>query len=775
MALSVCLFTNFDMVLRDVYPLTPWKGERLRVKPPKEVAAGLRGVTESFKIGLAESGLIGTIRTMRTVNDFSGFDCPGCAWPDPDGHRSGFEFCENGAKAFATEATKKRVTRSFFEKNSVEDLSRKSDIWLDKQGRLTEPMILREGEIHYQPISWADAFREINSQIESAEPHECALYTSGRASNEAAFLWASLARRIGTNNLPDCSNMCHESSGYGLSRAIGIGKGTVRLSCFEKADLVIVMGQNPGTNHPRMLSALVECKRNGGSVVSINPLEETGMKRFKHPQELIRLLGKGTQIADDHFSVNIGGDAALLKGVCKRLIETDSIDSEYIDRETVGYESFRDSLVDVDWSEIEVQSGISRTEIEGLADSIAKARNMIVCWAMGVTQHKNSVAVVQEIVNLLLLGGHFGRPGAGACPVRGHSNVQGDRTVGINHHVSQEYVERLHCATGIDSPIQPGLDSVETVKAMCNGDIKMFMALGGNFLSAMSDTHKVAEGLARCDLTVQISTKLNRSHLVTGKSALILPCLGRTEIDVQKAGAQFVSVENSMGVVHSSRGVLRPASKSLRSEVSIICGIAQEAFPEDKLGWGNLVEDYSRIRSLIEQVIPGFEDYEERVIKKEGFYLPNSVRDATSWDTASGKAEFNVHQLPDLNSSKGNFTMMTVRSHDQYNTTIYGMDDRYRGIYGARRIVMMNSADMKDMSLKEGSMVTIVSHWDDGIREAVDWKVVAIEIPRGNVSTYFPEANSLIPLGSTADGSNTPTSKSVRVSIVKQDRIITEV
>ena len=754
------------MTKRDTRATTPNQEERLKIGKPKQVAAGFAGVSKSFGIGLGEAGMRRTWGAMRTVNKFDGYDCPGCAWPDPDDHRSGFEFCENGAKAFATEATKKRVTASFFAEHSVQSLSEQSDMWLDKQGRLTEPMFLRDGSNHYEPITWGDAFRLISDSVGSLDTaDEAVLYTSGRTSNEAAFLWGTLARQIGTNNLPDCSNMCHESSGYALTEVIGIGKGTVRLSCFEKADLILVIGQNPGTNHPRMLTALANCKRSGGSVVSINPLEETGMRRFKHPQEMLRMFGSGTKIADDHFPVKINGDAALLKGVMKVVLEEGDLNWDFIDTHTEGFEELKQDIERTEWEDIVTGSGNSKERVLKLGKAVSNSKNLIICWAMGLTQHKNSVSVIQEIVNLLLMGGHFGRPGAGACPVRGHSNVQGDRTVGIQHNPKPEFVDRLEKATGITVTNKGGYDTVEAVRAMLDKKVRLFMGMGGNIVSAMSDTEQVATGMHNVDLTVQISTKLNRSHLVTGREALILPCLGRTEIDQQLSGEQFVTVENSMGVVHKSRGSLEPASTHLLSEPAIVTGIGAACFGSEPFDWAGLLQDYDSIRDVIEQVIPGFLDYNSRVRVDGGFYLPNGPRDGPFWDTKSGKANFTVHGLPDSVSQDGQFTMMTVRSHDQYNTTIYGMDDRYRGIYGARRVVLMNPSDMSELGIKAGDEVDLTSHFQDRSISAPSWKVVPYQIPKGDICTYFPEANVLVPLDSVAEGSNTPTSKSVAVTV----------
>ena len=747
----------------DVDFLSPIESERLKIRKPKQVAAGIPGVAKSFAIGLSEAGLSRTLRTMRTVNRFDGYDCPGCAWPDPDDHRSGFEFCENGAKAFATEATKKRLTPEILSSKSVQSWSKMSDMELDKLGRLTEPMVLRENSNHYERISWTDAFGMISEAVGALEdPNQAVLYTSGRASNEAAFLWGALARQIGTNNLPDCSNMCHESSGVALSQSIGIGKGTVKLDCFEHADLVLIIGQNPGTNHPRMLSALAQTKRNGGSVISINPLMETGLNRFKHPQEVIRLMGKGTPIADAHYPVRIGGDQALLQGVSKVILEEGNLDWKFIDEHVQGFEDWKRNTESLNWESIVKQSGIEHQRIVELGQAVSKSKNLIICWAMGITQHENAVATIQEASNILLAGGHFGRPGAGACPVRGHSNVQGDRTVGINHHPSESFLAACEQYTGVDMPRDSGYDTVEFIHAARKKSVKLFMALGGNILSAMSDTESVAQGLRNIDLTVQISTKLNRSHLITGKQALILPCLGRTEIDP----AGFVTVENSMGVVHSSTGKLQPASKSLRSEPSIVSGIGEACFGDTPFSWTKYGSNHDETRNLIESILPGFRDYNQRVRQKGGFYLPNGPRDGPTWNTPSGKATMHVHRFPERAISEDRFILMTIRSHDQYNTTIYGMDDRYRGVYNARRVVMMNPQDMHKLGVNPSDYIDLTSHFNERTIDSPKWKVVPYEIPRGNLAAYFPEANVLIPLESVAKGSNTPTSKWVEVSVV---------
>jgi molybdopterin-dependent oxidoreductase alpha subunit len=724
-----------------------------------------------MKYGIRNMGVINSITKLSKVNDFHGFDCPGCAWPDPDSHRSFAEFCENGAKAVSDEATKSRADSDFWSKWSVSELSQKSDYWLNSQGRLTEPMILNPDSKHYQPISWNDAFDIIADNLLSLDnPDEAIFYTSGRTSNEAAFLWQLLARRFGTNNLPDCSNMCHESSGVALNESIGIGKGTVTLDDFNSADLIIVVGQNPGTNHPRMLTALRDAKKKGASIISINPLIETGMKKFKHPQNPIEMLGFGSKIADKHLKVNINSDQALFRAFSKSLIESGNVDEIFIDKYTNGYDDYRKVVLESDFSELSDITGIPLQEILDVGEKVSQSKSTIVCWAMGITQHKNSVSTIQEIVNLLLLGGNIGKKGAGVCPVRGHSNVQGDRTVGINHKPSPIFIDSLEKSTGIRSPEKHGFDSVEAVKAMEEGIGKVFLAMGGNFLSAMSDTNRTSTALSNCNLTVHISTKPNRSHLITGETGLILPCLGRTEEDIsQIVGKQFVTVENSMGIVHSSTGTFKPASDKLISEPAIVSGIAgalESRLERSGIPWKNLSENYNLIRDLIENTIPGFEDYNVRIKSKSGFYLPNPPRDSRTFKTKNGLANFISSDIT-YAKSLDKFMMMTIRSHDQYNTTIYGLDDRYRGIKNGRRVVLMNNKDIVNLGLSKGSMVDLSSEMKSGLVVSPNWFVVPYEIPEGNIATYFPESNILIPLDSVADRSNTPTSKSVPISITR--------
>lgn len=755
----------------EINPLTPLENEPPDLNPPKNSAAGIPAVISTMKYGIRNMGVINSITKLSKVNDFHGFDCPGCAWPDPDSHRSFAEFCENGAKAVSDEATKSRADSDFWSKWSVSELSQKSDYWLNSQGRLTEPMILNPDSKHYQPISWNDAFDIIADNLLLLDnPDEAIFYTSGRTSNEAAFLWQLLARRFGTNNLPDCSNMCHESSGVALNESIGIGKGTVTLDDFNSADLIIVVGQNPGTNHPRMLTALRDAKKKGASIISINPLIETGMKKFKHPQNLIEMLGFGSKIADKHLKVKINSDQALFRSLSKSLIESGNVDEIFIDKYTNGYDDYRKVVLESDFSELSDITGIPLQEILDVGEKVSQSKSTIVCWAMGITQHKNSVSTIQEIVNFLLLGGNIGKKGAGVCPVRGHSNVQGDRTVGINHKPSPIFIDSLEKSTGIRSPEKHGFDSVEAVKAMEEGLGKVFLAMGGNFLSAMSDTNRTSTALSNCNLTVHISTKPNRSHLITGKTGLILPCLGRTEEDIsQIVGKQFVTVENSMGIVHSSTGTFKPASDKLISEPAIVSGIAgalESRLERSGIPWKNLSENYNLIRDLIENTIPGFEDYNVRIKSKSGFYLPNPPRDSRTFKTKNGLANFVSSDIT-YAKSLDKFMMMTIRSHDQYNTTIYGLDDRYRGIKNGRRVVLMNDKDIVNLGLSKGSMVDLSSEMKSGLVVSPNWFVVPYEIPEGNIATYFPESNILIPLDSVADRSNTPTSKSVPISITK--------
>lgn len=753
----------------------------IEVKPPKKTAAGIPAILSTFKHAYNEMGVVRGMKTLLKVNQKDGFVCQSCAWPNPDDERNTAEFCENGAKAVADEATTKRLTPEFFKKWSVVELTQKSDYWLGKQGRLTHPMVLRQGSDHYEPIGWDEAFKLIAEELNALDsPDESIFYTSGRTSNETAFLYQLFVRQFGTNNLPDCSNMCHESSGRALTETIGVGKGTVSLRDFELADAIFIMGQNPGSNHPRMLSSLQKAARNSCKIVSINPLPETGFFRFKNPQEVFdMLLTKGTQLTTLFLQVRINGDVALLKGIMKEMLDEEDrragevLDYEFIREHTVGFESFAEDLRKTDWDEIVEQSGISREQIREAASIAIGSKRMICCWAMGLTQHKNAVGTIQEIVNLLLLRGQIGRPGAGVCPVRGHSNVQGDRTMGIWEHPTEAFLDSLCREFDFKPPRNQGYDTVEAIKAMHEGRGKVFFAMGGNFLSATPDTEYTADALRLCRLTVHVSTKLNRSHLITGNRALILPCLGRTEKDIQATGPQFVTVEDSMSVVSSSRGSLEPASEHLLSEPAIVAKLARVTLRErSAVDWEGLAGNYDRIRDHIANVVPGFHDFNRRILEGS-FCLPNGAR-KLQFNTPSGKAHFAVHQIPHHNLEPGQYVMMTMRSHDQFNTTIYGLDDRYRGIYNGRRVVFLNPDDIKEAGLAEGQLVDLTSQFEGEERVARRFVVVPFSIPRRCAATYFPEANVLVPIGSVAEKSNTPTSKFVIISLKPSTEVTTD-
>jgi len=744
---------------------TPPDDTKLKLGKPKRKAAGIPAIVSSFQHSFKKMGVTRTIKTLQLVNQNEGFDCPGCAWPDPE-HRSSFEFCENGAKAVADEAMNVVIGPNFFKKHSIEELLTWSDYKLNSSGRLSQPMILREGSSHYERIDWDDAIGMIAERLKSLdEANRAVFYTSGRTSNEAAFLYQAFVRMYGTNNLPDCSNMCHESSGKALSKTIGIGKGTVTLNDFDHADLILVIGQNPGTNHPRMLSALESAKKNGAKIVSINPLFEAGLQRFKHPQDYMKGKLASTQLADINIPVRVGGDAALLQAISKIIIENGEINDDFINEHCLDYDEFKQQLDSVKLDELSHQCGIPKAQINRLANMCIQSTSTIACWAMGLTQHRNGVQVIQEVVNLMLLGGHIGKKGAGLCPVRGHSNVQGDRTMGIWEAPPEEFLDRLENGLGFKMPREHGFDVVHSIRAMEQGNVDVFFCMGGNFLSATPDTRRTGEAIKKIDITVQVSTKLNRSHLITGKTSLILPCLGRTEIDIQNNIPQFVTVENSMGIVHMSQGSLQPISKELQSEVAIICSLAEHMFPDENISWSELKKDYDKIRDLIEKSIPGFERYNERVRKRSGFSLPNPPRDSLTFSTSSGKAHFSSNPLPDLLIEDDQYVMMTLRSHDQYNTTIYGLEDRYRGIKGNRRVILMNAEDMAERGWKTRQVVDVTSHFQESTITSERWTIIAYPIPRGNLASYFPEANVLVPLESTADISNTPTSKWIVCSL----------
>ncbi len=763
---------------RDIRIIPPEEtSEKLRIGLPARKAAGVKGVQKAVDKVRDELGVLEGMLLLQRMNQKDGFDCPSCAWPDPDGARSSVaEYCENGAKALADEATSKRIGRKFMANYSVEALSRKSDYWLGIQGRLTRPMILREGSVHYEPIEWEEAFNLIASHLaDLKDPNEAVFYTSGRTSNEAAFLYQLFARRLGTNNLPDCSNMCHESSGVGLSETLGIGKGSVTLEDFDKAEVVIVVGQNPGTNHPRMMSALKKCKDRGGKIITINPILESGNIAFVDPKDPWEIVKGGTQLNDYFLQVRINGDVALLKAIMKGLLikEKESpgsvFDLNFIKEKTKGYNELIADLENYEYESLVRDSQVDPNVLTKVIDLLAKKKRIIICWAMGLTQHLNGVENIKEVVNLLLLKGSIGKDGAGSCPVRGHSNVQGDRTVGIIERPTELFLKNLDACFGIDSPREHGYNVVEAIEAMHASKVKLFMAMGGNFISATPDSQFSGEAMMNCDLSVQVSTKLNRSHLVTAKTAIILPCLGRSEKDDQEGINQFVSVENSMGVVHKSMGRKFPSSRYLKSEVAIVSGLAQayeHATSSSGIKWSEMSKDYDLIRDNIEKCIPGFDSYNARVRQSGGFYLPNCARNQ-DFDTDIKKAKFSICALPEHSLSDGQYVLMTIRSHDQFNTTIYGMDDRYRGVYNERRVVLMHPDDMSQEGLSKGDKIHLKSNYDGVTRLANNFVVVPYKISRGCIASYFPETNVLIPLDLKAYKSDTPASKYIKVSLDK--------
>ncbi|WP_031496527.1 FdhF/YdeP family oxidoreductase [Bryobacter aggregatus] len=735
-------------------PLEP-KGPEIEKIPG--AATGLGAIVHSLDVSLREMGPARTINAWTHVNQVGGFDCPSCAWADPLGHRHSFEFCENGAKAFADDATRKTIGREFFATHSVEQLATQTDHWLNAQGRLAEPLVLDPNEANYKPISWENAFSLIGQELRDCPtPHHAAFYTSGKAVNESAFLFQLLARRFGTNNLPDCSNMCHESSGVGLTESLGAGKSTVTLEDLENADVIVVIGQNPATNHPRMLTSLQIAKRKGARIIAVNPLPELGLFRFRYPQDPLALLGK-TQILADHFlQVRINGDLALLQGLAKVLLEMQAIDSIFIDQNTRGFEEFAAQIAQVPWDLIAKESGISEAQIRETADILASSKGTVATWAMGLTQHTNAVDTIQALVNLLLLGGHIGRPGAGLFCVRGHSNVQGDRTMGISESMPEAFYKALEREFHFTCPREPGYNTVETIEAMNEGHLRVFVSLGGNFLSATPDTHAVAQGMRRTRLTVSIATKLNRGHLITGQRALILPCIGRTEQD------QIASVENTVSWVSTSQGRFPPASPQLKSEAAIIAGIARATCDVD---WSAYANDFELLRERIACIIPGFQNFNER-LKEGGFYAPVPPKER-KFPTRSGKAEFTRHNIEPLPVEPGQLVMMTVRSHDQFNTVVYDENDRYRGIHHGRRVILMNREDMQERDLEEQQLVDISSHFEGQVRTVQAFRVLPYDIPRGNAATYFPEANPLVPLGQRARKSFTPASKSVIITVTR--------
>ena len=767
--------TLLEKKLMDMSNEKPLTFTGLKQTNIKKTSVGMPAVVSGVKSIINEAGIARGFTALSQLNQKGGFDCPSCAWPDPDDERSGLgEYCENGARAVAAEATKKMVTASFFSENAVGDLAKLSDYDIERNGRIAQPVYLPKGGTHYEAISWEDAFKKIAIALNCLpSPDEAIFYTSGRTSNEAAFLYQLFVRAYGTNNLPDCSNMCHESSGVALGETLGIGKGSVKLEDLYEAEVIIILGQNPGTNHPRMLTALQKAKKQGAKIISINPLPEAGLMAFNNPQQVKGILGFSTPLTDIFLQIKINGDMPLLQAIQLRLLEEEQktpntvFDNDFIKEKTTGAEGFLLHLQRQNIAELLRQAGISREQLEETVNLVKNKSKIIACWAMGLTQHKNSVDTIKEIVNLLLLKGSIGKPGAGTCPVRGHSNVQGDRTMGIFEKPSSQFLDSIERNFHFTPPEKHGYDVVESIKAMHEGRASVFFALGGNFLSATPDTLYTAEALRKCSLTVHVSTKLNRSHLVHGQEALILPCLGRSDKDVVNGEQQFVSCENSMGVVQSSKGVLEPVSNQLLSEPVIVCRLAKATLGVgSKIDWDDYASHYDLIRDGIEKTIPGFENYNQRVRKPSGFYLPNCTREGT-FNTPSKKAHFTISTFKEPTLGNDELTMMTIRSHDQFNTTIYGLNDRYRGIYNERRVILMNAKDISSNKLSKGDVVDLYNYFEGIERIAHKFIVVEYSIPLGCAASYFPEANVLVPVTSVADKSNTPTSKQVIIKVKK--------
>ncbi|MFD6277399.1 FdhF/YdeP family oxidoreductase [Streptomyces sp. NPDC060209] len=748
--------------------------ERLTVTPPKEWAAGVPAVTHALEYSLAETSVRRTGLTLLTMNQVGGIDCPGCAWADPSpGHRHLNEYCENGAKHINDEATSRRVTADFFRRHTVSELGRRSDLWLNQQGRLTAPMVKRPDADHYEPISWHDALGLLADELKALDsPDEAVFYTSGRVGNEAAFLLQLFARAFGTNNLPDCSNMCHESSGFALHQTLGTGKGTVSLEDIHHADLILVVGQNPGTNHPRQLSALEEAKGNGARIIAVNALPEAGLLRFKNPQEPRGVIGRGVRIADQFLQIRSGGDLALFQGLNRLLLEAEDarpgsvLDQDFIRSDTSGFEEFSRHARTVAWEDVLAATGLTRAEIEKVRDEVLRSERVIVCWAMGVTQQKHGVPTIREIVNFLLLRGNLGRAGAGACPVRGHSNVQGDRTMGVWEQMPDSFLDALRDEFGFEPPRAHGLDSVNSIRAMREGRVKVFVGVAGNFVRAAPDSDVTEDAMRRCGLTVHVSTKLNRSHTVCGRTALILPTLGRTERDIQATGEQFVTVENSMSEVHSSHGRLEPASKILLSEVAILCRLAARTLDGGAgIPWAEFEADYGTIRNRIARVVPGLHDFNRRVARPGGIRLPNPVNEGV-YATATGKAMFTCNAWEMLHAPDGHLVLQSLRSHDQWNTVPYTDNDRYRGIHGSRRVVLVNPQDVTRLGLAAGQNVDLVSVWAGSAdRRAENFTVVPYPTAPGCAAAYYPETNVLLPLDSVAESSNQPTAKGMIVRL----------
>jgi formate dehydrogenase major subunit len=754
-------------------PVDDVDDRHLRVSAPEDHAAGVPAVVRSMKHLLPQTGALRGARALLRMNQKHGFDCPGCAWPEGHDRRTA-EFCENGVKAVAEEATERRIPSAFWDEHPIDDLATRSGYWLGQQGRLVEPVHKAPGDDRYRPISWDAALDLVADALRGCpSPDRATFYTSGRTSNEAAFLYQLLVRAFGTNNLPDCSNMCHESSGSALTETLGVGKGSVQLDNLAQADLILVVGQNPGTNHPRMLSALAGAKEAGAHIVTINPLPEAGMLRFKDPQRVAGALGHGTVLTDQFVQIRVNGDLALFQALGRRLLEAEDrapgtvVDRLFVDHRTSGFDAWAEHVRALDDATVAAATGVRAEEIDELTQRLIDSRRTIVCWAMGLTQHKNSVATIREVVNVLLLQGSIGRPGAGVCPVRGHSNVQGDRTMGIWEKPPAAFLDALQAEFGFAPPRRHGYDTVDSIRAMRSGEVDVLMAMGGNFVAAAPDTHATEEAVRRTRLTVSVSTKLNRSHVVTGDAGLILPTLGRTERDLRASGPQRVSVEDSMSRVHLSEGRLSPPSEDLLSEVAIVCQLGRRLVPD--LPWEAFEGDYRTIREAIARVVPGCEGYAEKVEQEDGFVLPHPPRDSRTFPTDDGLAHFTVNQLDVVQVPAGRLLLQTMRSHDQYNTTIYGNDDVYRGIRRGRRVVFVSPDDLRELGLAGGDLVDLVSEWRDGERRAPGFRIVSYPTAKGCAAAYFPETNVLVPLDSQADTSGTPTSKSIIIRLEPVD------
>lgn len=746
------------------------KEQNLKIAKPETAAGGVRSLTNAAQHIWHKSDMLTGIKAVKSMNKIGGFDCPGCAWPTAPEEALAVEICENGIKALAEEITTGHANSEFFAAHSLQELQQMDDYHLGMAGRLTEPMIIRAGDTHYQAINWNDAFDLIASELSTLEDKEqAAFYTSGRTSNEAAFLYQLMVRMYGTNNLPDSADLCHEASGIALSETIGVGKGTVTVNDFSKADAIFIFGQNPGSNHPRMLKALQKAAANGCKIVSINPLIEAGLMRFKNPQHLSGIIGNGSALSDLLLQVKINGDMALISAMIKMVFEIAEsrpqvINQQFIDEATQGFAAFKDSIVQLDLNELIAASGVEEKLIREAAEIFCNSKRVIACWAMGLTQHHDGVATIQQLVNLLLLGGHVGREGAGVCPVRGHSNVQGDKTMGITENPPTYLLKNLSEKFNFSAPTKVGMDTISVINGLNAGTMKILVALGGNLLMASPDTHNTARALQNAELTVHIATKLNHTHLYPGKVSLILPCLARSEKDYQKSGEQLVTVENSMGIVHRSSGVLEPCSDKLLSEVAIVANLATRLLHNSPVNWLELVDDYASIRDLISDVIPGFQDFNHKINSDGWFYLYNAVRDERKFVTKTGKANFTPHTVSNRELAADEFLLMTTRSHDQFNTTVSGMNDRYRGIKGGRMILFMNPEDIKDNGLSDGAEVT-VSNAKYPDMQLSNLRIVSYDIPRKCLASYFPEANVLIPLDSLDMRSRTPTSKSIVVKI----------